>query len=166
MMRWQNGVGWEEVSGFDIPTPSYENSDFPTLVFKNVGGTLYYGYDHTGTDLGKMMVWKYTSNATLTSCWVDTGFPSEPTTSGFARIYSFDATQGASGATYVPTLDGDNYILNEMHYGGGGGTSTCVITHAVPGDIYNIGGVSNEPTTHIEFTMWDNSAYGSKGKGK
>jgi hypothetical protein len=46
------------------------------------------------------------------------------------------------------------------------GSSSCIITAAVPGDVYNIGGVSNEPTTHIEFTMWDNSAYGSKGKGK
>ncbi len=44
-------------------------------------------------------------------------------------------------------------------------TSGCVITHAVSGDIYNIGGVSGESTRNIIFTMWDNKAYG-RGRGR
>jgi hypothetical protein len=47
--------------------------------------------------------------------------------------------------------------------GGGVAISGYVVIDAAAGDIYNIGGVSNEPTTHIEFTLWDNSAYGGQG---
>jgi len=175
IMRWQNGVGWSEVSGFDLPPNIGERTDYPPLIFKNVGGTLYYGYDHSGTPgINKMLVWRYTPNTTTTSCWVSTKFPSAITfpvggNSGFVRITSFDATQGTSGAVYVPLYNGSatspTCVLMEMqHTGGGSGTSGCVITHAVPGDVYNIGGVSSEPTTHIEFTLWENSAYSSRGK--
>jgi hypothetical protein len=43
---------------------------------------------------------------------------------------------------------------------GGGGSSGTVITSAVSGDIYNIGGISGESTKNIIFTMWKNRAYG------
>ncbi|HPE06138.1 MAG TPA: sialidase family protein [Smithellaceae bacterium] len=42
---------------------------------------------------------------------------------------------------------------------GGGGSSGTVITSAVSGDIYNIGGISGESTKNIIFTMWKNRAY-------
>jgi hypothetical protein len=41
--------------------------------------------------------------------------------------------------------------------GGGGGDT--IITASASGDVYNIGGVSSEPTDHIIVTMWDNSSY-------
>jgi len=45
-------------------------------------------------------------------------------------------------------------------------TSSFVTIAAAYGDVYNIGGVSGDPTNHIEFTMWANSAYGSRGQGE
>jgi hypothetical protein len=42
-------------------------------------------------------------------------------------------------------------------------SNACVITSAVIGDIYNIGGISGESTMHIVFTLWDNQGYG-RGK--
>jgi len=39
-------------------------------------------------------------------------------------------------------------------------SSSCIITNAVSGDIYNIGGVSGESTKNIIFTLWDNKGYG------
>lgn len=45
----------------------------------------------------------------------------------------------------------------------GTGTSAFVVIAATSGDIYNIGGISGEPTTNIVFTLWENKAYG-KGK--
>jgi hypothetical protein len=37
--------------------------------------------------------------------------------------------------------------------------SGSIITTAASGDVYNIGGVSSEPTDHIVVTMWDVNAY-------
>ena len=42
-------------------------------------------------------------------------------------------------------------------------TSGTIITHAHSGNIYNLGGVSSEPTDHIVITMWDNDGYDSYG---
>jgi hypothetical protein len=120
------------------------------------------------------VVGRFTSSATLDSSWVNTNYPTTPTDT--VVWGGMDATIGASSAIYIATIHdffdpgtGHTYssYLMEAHFTTGSpGSSSCEILLAVPGDIYNIGGVSNEPTTHIEFTMWDNSAYSSKGKGK
>jgi len=62
--------------------------------------------------------------------------------------------------------DTDVWYNDVWKYAPLGASGNCVITSAVPGDIYNIGGVSGDPTNHIEFTMWANSAYGSRGQGE
>lgn len=181
IMRWRSGVGWEEVSGLDVTSgaeytlmPSYK--DYNVIVFRNVGNQLYLGYDYTSnTNIGVIKVWKYTSNAVLTSCWTDTNFPSINTTSGsgggdsgFVRIWGLDMTQGASSAIYVPVTynTSGNIQFEEMQYSAGtsGTTSSFIIIGASSGDIYNIGGLSGEPTTNIIFTLWDNQSYGRGGR--
>ena len=44
---------------------------------------------------------------------------------------------------------------------GGGGSTGSVITHAESGDIYNIGGVSSEPTNAIIITAWGVYKFGN-----
>lgn len=172
IMRWRSGIGWEEVSGFDVTSGAVETTH--SQIFGNIGGTLYYGYAF-GTD--KQYIWAYTSNTTTTSCWTNTVFPAcdlklyPPPfdgASGFIKVGGMALTTGTSSALYLPIMNGDgstpvitDYRLEEMKYSAsGGGGSSCVITAATSGDIYNIGGISSDSTIHIVFTMWDNYAYG------
>jgi Kelch motif len=71
-----------------------------------------------------------------------------------------------SGITSIYTNFGDEGLGTVMKIGftggggtSGGGTTGTVITHAASGDLYNIGGVSSEPTDHIIVTAWGVSAY-------
>jgi hypothetical protein len=144
-------------TGF-VPISQFESiSDGHTPVFGEINGRMMYGYSLADDDTDIAV---YASSATTS--WTNTNFPA-----GMA-VYGIGATTGASGALYLAVEIAFAVTPPALLEGrfSTGGTSTCDITAAVPGDIYNIGGVSNEPTTHIEFTMWDNSAYSSKGKGK
>ena len=61
--------------------------------------------------------------------------------------------------------DGDTGIIvgntpNTILVGGvSGASSGTIITGATSGNIYNIGGVSSEPTNQIVITLWENAWY-------
>jgi hypothetical protein len=167
MLKHITGTNW-------IPTGESttltESQDQPTATLGEVNGKLFYGYNFgeipVGVDVEIVM---FVSSAVITSSWVNTTIPALPENK---TIYNIGSTTGTSAALYLPMTirvaplyDRISSHLMESTFSAGGTTSTCDITTASPGDIYNIGGVSNEPTTHIEFTMWDNSAYG-KGKSR
>jgi hypothetical protein len=79
---------------------------------------------------------------------------------GIAYISGYGVViQGGDDYNYYGYY-GRAWVLSENTSG------TAAIINASPGDIYNIGGVSSDPTNHIEFTMWANSAYGSRGQGE
>jgi len=76
---------------------------------------------------------------------------------GFGMAYiSGDGILIQGGYDYSDSVNGFVYKLADD----AGISGNAPITRAVPGDIYNIGGISGDPTTHIEFTMWKNSMYG------
>ena len=98
-----------------------------------------------------------------------------PNTSSDQIVWDFAETGGSVNTLYLPFSKHDPYEWSNMsgamygaryYFDDPSSSGYCVITNAAPGDIYNIGGVSSDPTNHIEFTMWANSAYGSRGKGK
>jgi hypothetical protein len=110
----------------------------------------------------------FTSSTDMTSSWVDTNFPAVIGTTN-QRVYDIGETTGVSSAMYLPvTINDISSALIEGHVSKGSTDSSgaCVIIDAAIGDIYNIGGVSGDSTTHIVFTMWGNLAYGSRGQGK
>jgi hypothetical protein len=99
----------------------------------------------------------------MTSSWTDTHFASSYTTSPEQlRVYDFAETTGDSGSSYLAiTTYGISSALVQAGYAEAGYTMSgaCAITSAVSGTIYNIGGVSSEPTNHIIITMWGVNAY-------
>jgi hypothetical protein len=161
VLRHTSGTTWTDTGIVPIDSIGYLNAG---SIFREVEDRLFCGDYYSGSTK-KTEIGVFTSSAGLVSAWADSNFP---TTSGFERVYDMDVITGASGAIYVPiTIDGLGSVLLEgEYYAGSVVSNTCIITNAVPGDLYNIGGVSGDPTTHIEFTMWANSTYGSRGKGK
>jgi len=98
--------------------------------------------------------------ATWTLVFSNSGWSQSLT--GQRSVVATDGSVVMTGGSVYGSPDWE-YLNEVWWYALATPTSNCVITHAIPGDVYNIGGVSSEPTTHIEFTMWKNSAYG-KGK--
>lgn len=160
ILRHISGTDWID-TGF-VPIHENETTDGVVSVFGEVNDKMMYGFSTSS----QTTIAIYTSSAT--SSWTNTNFPTTPST---MAVYNIGVTAGASSALYLPTtLNLISSYLSELHFStSGGGTSSYVVINAVSGDIYNIGGVSNEPTTHIVFTMWDNATYGRGGgigKGK
>jgi hypothetical protein len=105
----------------------------------------------------------------MTSSWVDTNFAASfPSAPDKVQMYDIAIANDAVGTLYFPvTINGISSALIRSGYSkSGGGTSACIITHVLSGDVYNIGGISGDSTMHIVFTMWDNEGYGGRGKGK
>jgi hypothetical protein len=173
IMRWRSGIGWEEVSGFaNSPmTEAWTSNwiDNGVMLFENVGGTLFFGYDYTSSDpdIGKMVVYRFVSSNVHTSSWVDTQFPSLTSggggNSGFLNIIGIATTTGASSAIYASirnaNISSSTTSLVEMQFRVPGLISSTIVLNPLSGDVYNVGGISSEPTTHIVFTLWDNAAY-------
>jgi len=110
------------------------------------GGNLDYPtYDYTND------VWKSTDKG---ATWVR--LPTAPWSVRFCH-----ETSVLSDDSIILT-GGRNPKKDTWKYSAVGLSGSCVITRAVPGDIYNIGGISGESTQNIVFTLWNNKAY-SKG---
>jgi hypothetical protein len=95
----------------------------------------------------------------LLASWEDTNYP---LTSNKIWVQDIDQTTGVSSALYLvlQDLNTSGYILVEGQLVHSSVTSSmCDITSAVSGTIYNIGGVSSEPTNHLVITMWGVNAY-------
>ena len=115
------------------------------------------GIDAVGTPLNE--VWISTNGG---NTWVQQS--PAPGWSGRAGLSAIlDAYAGNTPPLYIAggySTKEEGDVWKYTSDGGGGFTSGTVITHAQTGDIYNIGGVSSEPTDAILITAWNNNLYG------
>ena len=175
-----SGSTWEQVG--TLPSPDYSDQPwywdehidhiFKGTVSGNVICITSYDIEMDNYSGALCTFNMFTSSAVLTSSWQSVGMPN---TSSDQIVWDFAETGGLVNTLYLPFSKHDPYEWSNMsgamygaryYFDDPSSSGYCVITNAAPGDIYNIGGVSSDPTNHIEFTMWANSAYGSRGKGK
>ena len=156
-----NGATWAQLTAGAGWTARYQHT---SVAMPDGSIVLMGGADDIGL---KNDVWRSTDNG---AHWIQQTASAEWT----ARAYhsSVAMSDGSialmGGYDDVANLDDvwqstDNGAHWIQQTGSGGGTSSYVVINAVAGDPYNIGGISGESTTHIEFTMWDNSAYSGQG---
>ena len=169
-----SGSTWEQVGTF--PTPDYSDQSwfndyhvdhvFKGTISGNVICVTSYDIENYNESGSLCTFNMFTSSADMTSSWANVGMPNTDTDQ---IVWDFAETGGSTNYLYMPfsqhipveysnmsgAMYAARYNMTDIQTSG-----DCVITNAVPGDIYNIGGISGDPTTHIEFTMWKNSMYG------
>jgi hypothetical protein len=99
-------------------------------------------------------VWKSTDKG---ATWTQVTNPSVP----WGARYGMDAVT-VSGDSMVMIAGDDNTsspLAEVWKYNVASASSGTIITGATSGNIYNIGGVSSEPTNQIVITLWENAWY-------